>query len=57
MKTEKMKEPQKKEFEDKQPTLSRSIKLSKDQKWLIIKTTRTDIVHINYLHKVITQGD
>ena len=51
------KEIQKKEFEDKQPTLSRSISLSKDQKWLIIKTTRTDIVHINYLHKVITQGE
>jgi len=47
----------KKVFEDKQPTLSKSITLSKDQKWLIIKTIRTDIVHINYLHKVITQGD
>ena len=43
-------------FEEKQPVLSRSMSVSKDKKWLIIKTIRTDIVHMNYLKKVL-QGD
>jgi hypothetical protein len=45
-----------KQFEEKQPNLSRSIALSKDKKWLIIKTIRTDIVHVNYFQKIM-QGD
>ena len=47
-----MAEQNEKAYEEKQPVLSRSLKLSKDKKWLIIKTIRTDIVHINYLEKV-----
>jgi hypothetical protein len=42
-----------KQFEEKQPDLSRKISLSKDKKWLIIKTIRTDIVHVNYLQKIM----
>jgi len=51
------KEKQTKEFEEKQPTLTRSIKLSKDGKWLIVKTIRTDIVHMNYLQKILSPGE
>lgn len=40
-------------FEEKQPGLSKSISLSKDRKWLIIKTIRTDIVHVNYMQKIM----
>lgn len=43
-------------FEDNQPILSRNLSLSKDRNWLIIKTIRTDIVHVNYLNKVL-EGD
>jgi len=32
------KEKKANEFEEKQPTMTRSIKLSKDGKWLIVKT-------------------
>jgi len=46
-----------KEFEEKQPALTRSIALSKDGKWLIIRTIRTDIVHINYLKKILSPGE
>ena len=51
------KEKQAKEFEEKQPTLTRSIKLSKDGKWLIVKTIRTDIVHMNYMQKILSPGE
>jgi hypothetical protein len=51
------KEKTKKEFEERQPRLERSIKLSKDGNWLILKTIRTDIVHINYLKKVLNPGE
>jgi len=40
-------------FEEKQPALERSISLSKDGKWLILKTIRTDILHVNYLRKIL----
>ncbi len=40
-------------FEEGKPILNRSISLSKDGKWLIIKTIRTDIVHINYFNKIL----
>jgi len=40
-------------FEERQPTMSRSITKSKDGKWLIIRTTRTDIVHVNYVQKIL----
>lgn len=40
-------------FEERQPTLSRSITKSKDGKWLLIRTTRTDIVHVNYVQKIL----
>lgn len=43
-------------FEEKQPVLEKNISLSKDGKWLIIKTIRTDIIHINYLNKVLGNG-
>ncbi len=60
-KTKQIQEPQqiqtKSRIEEKQPTLSRNIKLSKDRKWLIIRTTRTDIVHVNYLEKVLETGE
>jgi len=51
------KEKQSKVFEERQPRLERSIKLSKDGKWLIIKTIRTDIIHMNYLQKILTPGE
>jgi len=51
------KEKQSKAFEERQPRLERSIKLSKDGKWLIIKTIRTDIIHINYLQKILAPGE
>jgi hypothetical protein len=51
------KEKPKKEFEERQPRLERSLKLSKDGKWLIVKTIRTDIVHINYLQKILNPGE
>ncbi len=44
-------------FEERQPTMDRKITLSKDKKWLIIKTIRTDIVHVNYLDKVMGKGE
>jgi len=51
------KEKQLKEVEEKQPKLERSIKMSKDGKWLIIKTIRTDIVHVNYVRKILNPGE
>ncbi len=44
-------------FEERQPTMDRKITLSRDKKWLIIKTIRTDIVHVNYLDKVLGKGE
>ena len=44
-------------FEERQPTMDRKITLSRDKKWLIIKTIRTDIVHVNYLNKVLEKGE
>jgi hypothetical protein len=44
-------------FEERQPTMDRKIMLSRDKKWLIIKTIRTDIVHVNYLDKVLEKGE
>ena len=44
-------------FEERQPTMDRKLTLSRDKKWLIIKTIRTDIVHVNYLDKVMGKGD
>jgi hypothetical protein len=44
-------------FEERQPTMDRKITLSRDKKWLIIKTIRTDIVHVNYLDKVMGKGE
>ncbi len=44
-------------FEERQPTLSRNITLSKDKKWLIIRAIRTDIVHVNYMEKILQSGD
>ncbi len=48
-----MKNQTEKQFEEKQPNMSKSISLSKDKKWLIIKTIRTDIVHRNYIDKIM----
>ncbi len=47
----------KNKFEEKQPTLSRNITLSKDGKWLILKTIRTDIIHVNYMQKIFKNGE
>jgi hypothetical protein len=44
-------------FEERQPTMDRKLTLSRDKKWLIIKTIRTDIVHVNYLDKVLEKGE
>ncbi len=44
-------------FEERQPTLSRNITLSQDKKWLIIRTIRTDIVHVNYMQKILESGE
>ena len=44
-------------FEERQPTMDRKLTLSMDKKWLIIKTIRTDIVHVNYLVKVMGKGE
>jgi hypothetical protein len=46
-----------KPFEERQPTMDRKLTLSRDKKWLIIKTIRTDIVHVNYLDKVMGKGE
>ncbi len=47
----------KNKFEEKQPTLSRNITLSKDGKWLILKAIRTDIIHVNYMQKILKNGE
>ncbi len=41
---------------ERPPIFSKSIALSKDKKWLIIKTIRTDILHVNYFKKIL-EGD
>jgi len=46
-----------KQFEEKQPILERKISLSNDSNWLIIKTIRTDIVHVNYMNKILNKGE
>ena len=53
----KQKEQVAKTFEQKQPILERKLSMSKDGSWFIIKTIRTDIVHANYLQKVISKGE
>lgn len=45
-----------KQYEERQPNFSKTFALSKDKNWLIFKTIRTDIIHINYFDKVL-QGD
>ncbi len=50
-------EQTKNKFEEKQPTLSRNITLSKDGKWLILRTIRTDIIHVNYMQKIFKNGE
>lgn len=47
---------EKKVFEERPPVLTRSISKSRDAKWIIIKTTRTDIVHVNYLQKILGES-
>ena len=47
----------KKPFEERQPTMDRKIMLSKDKKRLIIRTIRTDIVHVNYMEKILGTGE
>ena len=43
-------------FEEKQPKLSRKIRLSKDGQWLIIETIRTDIIHRHYMDAILSKG-
>lgn len=40
-------------FSESQPLFGRNITRSKDGKWLIIKTIRTDIIHVNYFRKIL----
>lgn len=42
-----------KKFDEKQPAFTRSLGLSKDGNWLILRTIRTDIIHVKYLDKVL----
>lgn len=53
MSKEKPETKAKPEFEERQPVLSRKIKMSKDKNWIIIQTIRTDILHTNYLKKIM----
>ena len=42
-------------FTEKPPILERSVSLSRDGKWLILKTIRTDILHVNYVGKILSR--
>lgn len=44
-------------FEKKQPQIEHNISLSKDKKWLILSTTIKEIVHVNYMNKIIGNGE
>ena len=44
-------------FEERKPILEVKIDKSKDGKWMIFKTIRTDIIHVNYLDKILNKGD
>lgn len=54
-KTKKEENEPKEQYEERKPILSRQIALSKDKKWLIVKTIRTDIIHMNYMDKVLEE--
>lgn len=41
---------------NKQPAVETSIKLSEDKKWLIHKTTITDIKPVSYMEKVLASA-
>ncbi|MEI8348717.1 MAG: hypothetical protein WCI77_01050 [Candidatus Omnitrophota bacterium] len=43
-------------FEEKQPKLSRKIRLSRDGQWLIIESIRTDIMHRHYMDAILSKG-
>jgi hypothetical protein len=51
------KQKEEKKFEERKPILERKITLSRDKEWLIIKTIRTDIVHVNYMDKILNSGE
>ena len=51
------KEEQPKAFKERQPILERKLSMSKDGKWLIIRTIRTDILHVNYIQKILNKGE
>lgn len=44
-------------FEERTPILERKITKSKDGQWLIFRTIRTDIVHVNYLDAILSKGE
>jgi len=46
-----------KPFEKRQPILEIKIDKSKSGEWIIFKTIRTDIVHTNYLNKILNKGE
>ena len=48
---------QEKTFEERHPILDTSISKSKDGKWIIHKTTITDIKSANYYEKVLEKGE
>lgn len=43
-------------FEQKQPTLSRKIRVSRDGLWIIVETIRTDIWHRHYMDAILSKG-
>ncbi|MCK5707990.1 MAG: hypothetical protein KAI43_10090 [Candidatus Aureabacteria bacterium] len=51
------KQTEKNEFEEKQPILEKKLSMSKDGNWLILRTIRIDIIHRNYLEKVLNKGE
>ena len=44
-----------KKYEERQPPLRRKIRLSKDRQYLIIEVIRTELIHMNYLDKILAQ--
>jgi len=50
-KIEEVNQPETK-FKENQPVFDKSLSLSKDGKWLIIRAVRIDFVHVNYLDKI-----
>jgi len=48
-----MEEQKEEKFDEQQPVFKRVITLSRDRKWVMIRTIRKDIIHVNYLNKIL----